>query len=36
MLRDRERAAAEAAAVLATDEKARAADDKKRAAERAR
>jgi glycyl-tRNA synthetase alpha chain len=36
MLRDRERAAAEAAAVLAADEKARAADDKKRAPERAR
>jgi glycyl-tRNA synthetase alpha chain len=36
MLRDRERAAAEAAAVLAVDEKARVADDKKRAAERAR
>ena len=36
MLRDRERAAAEAAAVLAADEKARAADDKKRGAERAR
>jgi glycyl-tRNA synthetase alpha chain len=36
MLRDRERAAAEAAAVLAADEKARAADDKRRVAERAR